>query len=98
MRYESSPAGLSPLVPEAAGRPGRTMLFVLPVRGGISVAARRPSGEELNGDAGYCVGSCSLFCRHHGSELEIPLYYLYRAFHGGYGLFHCWGVALRKPR
>lgn len=36
MRYEGSPAGLSPLVPVAAGRPGRNMLFVLPVRGGTA--------------------------------------------------------------
>jgi hypothetical protein len=34
-----------------------------------------------------------LLCRHHGCELEIPLYPPYRFLRGDYGVFDCRGMA-----
>src|SRR3984893_17536474 len=66
---------------------------VLSIRGGISVAAKQPSGIYYGGHARHCVGSRSLLCRHHGRELEIPLYPSYRFFNRDYSVFDCGGVA-----
>jgi hypothetical protein len=44
------------------------------------------------------VGSRFLFCRHHGCELEIPLYRPDRFFDGDYGVFDCGGVALSENK
>ena len=69
---------------------------VLSIRGGISVAARWPSGRDFGGHARHCVGSRSLFCRHHGCELEIPLYPPYRFFNRDYSVFDCGGMAFSE--
>src|ERR1700730_11229607 len=69
---------------------------VLSIRGGISVAARRPSGRDFGGHARHCVGSRSLLCRHHGCELEIPLYLPYRFFNRDYSMFDCGGMAFSE--
>jgi hypothetical protein len=44
------------------------------------------------------VGFRSLLCRHHGSELEIPLYPPYRFFNRDYSVFDCGGVALSQDK
>ena len=77
----------------AAGFLGRR---VLSIRGGISVAARWPSGRDFGGHARHCVGSRSLLCRHHGCELEIPLYPPYRFFNRDYSVFDCGGMAFSE--
>ena len=69
---------------------------VLFLRGDIGVAARWPSGRDFGGHARHCVGLRSLLCRHHGCELEIPLYPPYRLFHRDYSLFDCGGMAFSE--
>ena len=48
---------------------------VLSIRGDIGMAARWPSGSDSGAHAWHCLGVRPLLCRHHGSELEIPLYH-----------------------
>jgi hypothetical protein len=60
------------------------------------VAARRASRRDSGGHAPYRVGSRSFFCRHHDSELDIPLYHPDRIFNRDYGVFNRGGVALSE--
>ncbi len=62
-------------------------------RGGISVAARRPSGRDFSAHARHCMGVHCLLRRHHGFELEILLYHPYRLLHGDYGVLDCGSMA-----
>ena len=68
----------------------------LSIRGGISVAARWPSGGDFGGHARHCVGFRSLLRRHHDCELEIPLCPPDRFFNRDYGVFDCSGVAFSE--
>ena len=77
----------------AAGFLGRR---VLSIRGGISVAARWPSGRDFGGHARHGVGFRSLLCRHHGCELGIPLYPPNRFFNRDYSVFDCGGMAFSE--
>ena len=56
---------------------------------------RWPSGSDFSAHARHCVGVRPLLCRHHGCELEIPLYPPYRFLTGDYGVFDCRGMAFR---
>ena len=71
---------------------------ILSVRGGISVAVRRPSGRDFGNHARDRVGSRPLFCRHHVSELEVPLSSPCRLFNGDYSVFNCGGVAVSENK
>ena len=42
---------------------------------------------------GTAMGVRCLLCRHHGGELEIPLYPPYRFFNGDYSVFDCGSMA-----
>ena len=57
---------------------------------------RWPSGRDFGGHARHCVGYRSLLCRHHGCELEIPLYPPYRFFNRDYSVFDCGGMAFSE--
>jgi hypothetical protein len=39
-----------------------------------------------------------LLCRHHGRELEIPLYHTHRFLNRDYIVFDCGGMALSQAR
>lgn len=54
------------------------------------------AGRDFGGHARHCVGSRSLLCRHHGCELEIPLYPSYRFFNRDYSVFDCGGLAFSE--
>jgi len=69
---------------------------VISIRGGISVAARWPSGRDFSGHARHCVGTRSLLCCHHGRELEIPLYPPYRFLNRDYRVFDCSRLAFSE--
>jgi hypothetical protein len=60
------------------------------------VAARWPSGRDFGGHARHCVGSCSLLCRHHGCELEIPLHPPFSFFNRDYSVFDGGGMAFSE--
>jgi hypothetical protein len=42
------------------------------------------------------VGVRCLLCRHHGCELEIPLYPSYRFLNGDYSVFDCGSMAFSE--
>src|SRR5256885_4840063 len=51
----------------------------------------RPSGSDFGAHARHCVGVRPLLCRHHGCELEIPLYHTHRFLNRDYIMFDCGG-------
>ena len=63
-------------------------------RGGIGVAARRPSARVVGALARYWVGVRPLLFRHHGFELEILFYCSHRFLNRDYIMFDCGGMAL----
>src|SRR3984893_1984061 len=69
---------------------------VLSIRGDIGMAARWASGSDLCAPAADCVGVRPLLCRHHGCELEIPLYPTRRFLNRDYIMFDCGGMAFRE--
>ena len=60
------------------------------------MAASTSSGGNFGADAGYCVGVRGVLCRHHGGELEIPLYATRRFLDADYILLECGGMAFSK--
>jgi hypothetical protein len=62
------------------------------------MAARWPSGCDFGAHARHCVGVRPLLCRHHGCELEIPLYHTHRFLNRDYIMFDCGGVALSEDK
>ena len=60
------------------------------------MAARWPSESDFGADARYCVGVRSLLCRHHGRELEIPLYCTHRFLNRDNIMFDYGGMAFRE--
>src|SRR4029077_5878409 len=69
---------------------------VLSIRGDIGMAARWPSGSNFGAHARHCVGVRPLLCRHHGCELEIPLYPTHRFLNRDYIMFDCGGMAFSE--
>jgi hypothetical protein len=69
---------------------------VLSIRGEIGMAARWPSGSDFGAHARHCVGVRPLLCRHHGFELEIPLYHTHRFLNPDYIMFDCGGMAFSE--
>jgi hypothetical protein len=49
---------------------------------------------ETLAHAWHCVGVRCLLCRHHGCELEIPVYPPYRFLNGDHSMFDCGSMAL----
>jgi hypothetical protein len=70
--------------------------LVLSLRGGVRVAAGWPGGRDVGGHARHGVGSRSLLCRHHGCELEVPLYPPYRFFNLDYSVPNCGGMVFSE--
>src|ERR1039458_6705309 len=62
----------------------------------LFVAARWPSGSDFGAHARHCVGVRPLLCRHHGCELEIPLYHTHRFLNRDYIMFDCGGMAFSE--
>ncbi len=76
---------------------GRTLCRrVLSIRGDIGMAAGWPSGSDFGAHARHCVGVRPLLCRHHGCELEIPLYHTHRFLNRDYIMFDCGGMAFSE--
>src|ERR1700736_1539371 len=69
---------------------------VLSIRGDIGMAARWPSGSDLGAHARHCLGVRPLLCRHHGCELEIPLYHTHSFLNRDYIMFDCGGMAFSE--
>ena len=42
------------------------------------------------------MGVCHMLCRHHGCELEIPLYPAHRFLNPDYTMFDCGGMAFSE--
>ena len=55
-------------------------------------------GVDFGADARYCVGVRPLLCRHHGCELEIPLYPTHRFLNRDYIMFDCGGMAFGEAK
>jgi len=60
------------------------------------MAARWTSGNDSGANAQHCVGVRPLLCRHHGCELEIPLYHTHRFLNRDYIMFDCGGMAFSE--
>ena len=68
----------------------------LSIRGDIGMAARWPSASDFGAHARRCVGVRPLLCRHHGCELEVPLYHTHRFLTRDYIMFDCGGLAFSE--
>src|ERR1700733_5453947 len=55
-----------------------------------------PSGTDPGTHAWHGVGVRPLLCRHHGGELEIPLYPAHRFLNADYVVFDCGGMAFSE--
>jgi hypothetical protein len=53
-------------------------------------------GSDRGAHARHCVGVCPVLCRHHGCELEIPLYPAHRFLNRDYILFDRGGMAFSE--
>jgi hypothetical protein len=62
------------------------------------MAARWPSGDDTCTYARHHLGVRPLLCRHHGGELEIPVYRTDRFRYRDYIVFNCGCVALGEAR
>src|SRR5258708_13107609 len=60
------------------------------------MAARWPSASDFGAHTRHCVGVRPLLRRHHGCELEIPLYHPHRFLNRDYIVFDCGGVAFSE--
>src|SRR4051794_2934263 len=60
------------------------------------MAAGWPSGSNLGAHARHCVGIRPLLCRHHGSELEIPLCHTHHFLSPDYCVLDCRRMALSE--
>ena len=60
------------------------------------MAARWPSGSDFGAHARHYLGVRPLLCRHHGCELEIPLYRTHRFLNRDYIMFDRGGMAFSE--
>jgi len=66
------------------------------ILGDIGRAARWPSSSDFGAPARRWVGVRPLLCRHHGCELEIPVYLTHRFLSRCYIMFDRGGMAFSE--